>query len=75
MKIRLIAIAAVAAVATSAALANAPSPVAAEPQTAPRPQTLVRELAAGMREVLRAVTPEISLPAVEVKLPTLDPRR
>ncbi len=73
MKIRFIAIAAVAALTTSAALANAPSPVVAEP--APRAQTLVRELAAAMREVLRTVTPEISLPAVEVKLPTIDLRR
>ncbi len=73
MKIRFIAIAAVAALTTSAALANAPSPVVAEP--APRAQTLVRELAAAMREVLHTVTPEISLPAVEVKLPTIDLRR
>jgi hypothetical protein len=35
----------------------------------------VHEIAAGMREVLRAATPEISLPALEVKLPTLDARR
>jgi hypothetical protein len=28
-----------------------------------------------MRDLLRAVTPEISLPALEVKLPTLEPRR
>ena len=75
MKIRFIAIAAMAAMATSAALANAPSPVVAEPRPAPRAQTLVKELAAGMREILRAVTPEISLPAVELQLPTLDPRR
>ena len=73
MKIRFIAIAAVAALTTSAALANAPSPVVAVP--AARTQTLVRELAAAMREVLRTVTPEISLPAVEVKLPTIDLRR
>ena len=72
MKIRFTAIAAVAALTTSAALANAPSLVVAEP--APRTQTLVRELAAAMREVLRTVTPEIALPAVEVKLPTIDLR-
>jgi len=75
MKIRSIAIAAVAFLATSAAFADAPAPRVAEPQPAPRAQTLLADLAAGMREVLRAVTPEISLPTVEVKLPTLDPRR
>ena len=42
------------------------------PQPAPREQTLLEEVAAGMREVLRAVTPEISLPKLEIKLPTLD---
>jgi hypothetical protein len=28
-----------------------------------------------MRDLLRGVTPEISLPALEVKLPTVDSRR
>jgi len=73
MKIRFIAIAAVAALTTSAAFADPPSPVAAEP--APRAQTLVTEIAAAMRDVLRTVTPEISLPAVEVKLPAIELRR
>jgi hypothetical protein len=30
------------------------------------------ELAAGMRVVLRAVTPEVSLPGVDITLPMLD---
>jgi hypothetical protein len=36
---------------------------------------LLAEVTAGMREILRAVTPEISLPTIEIKLPTLDARR
>ncbi len=75
MNIRSIALAVVAVLATSAAFAEAAALKAAEPQPAPREQTLVEEIAAGMREIVRAVTPEISLPAVEVKLPTLDARR
>ena len=75
MKIRSITVAAVAALATSAALADARTPKAAAPQPAPSAQSLVQEIAAGMREVLRAATPEISLPALEVKLPAVDARR
>jgi len=75
MKIRSIALAIVAVLTTSAALAETPAPKAAERQPAPREQTLVAEIADGMREILRAVTPEISLPTIEVKLPTLDARR
>jgi hypothetical protein len=75
MKIRSITVAVVAALATSAAFADAPSPKVAAPQPAPRAQSLVQEIAVGMREVLRAVTPEISLPALEVKLPKVDVRR
>ena len=74
MKIRSIALAAVAALATSSAFAAAPAPApkAAEPQPAPRAQTLLEELAAGTRDVLRAVVPEVSLPKLEIKLPPLD---
>ena len=75
MKIRSIALSIVATLATSAALAEAPARKAAEPQPAPREQTLVAEISAGMRDILRAVTPEISLPALEMKLPALDARR
>ena len=75
MKIRPIAIAVVAVLVTSAAFGGTPTPKPAEPQPAAREQTLLDEIAAGMRETLRAVAPEISLPALEVKLPTLDPRR
>jgi hypothetical protein len=74
MKIRSIALAVVAVLATTAALAEAPARKPVEPQPAPREQTLVEEITAGMREILRAVTPEVSLPAIEVKLPTLDAR-
>jgi hypothetical protein len=76
MKTRSIAIAAVALVATSTAFADAsPAAKVARPQPAPRAQTVVEELADGMREILRAVTPEIALPTIEIKLPTLDARR
>jgi hypothetical protein len=75
MKIRSIASAAIAVVAASAAFADLPAAKVAEPQPAPRAETLLEEIADGMREVLRVVTPEISLPTVEVKLPTLDARR
>lgn len=75
MNIRSIALAIVATLATSAAFAQAQAPRSAEPQAAAREQKLVDEIAAGMREILRAVTPEISLPKVEVRLPALDARR
>ena len=75
MKIKSIALSIVAALATSAALAETAAPKAAEPQPAPREQTLVEDISAGMRDILRAVTPEISLPTLEVKLPALDARK
>jgi hypothetical protein len=77
MKIRSIAIAVVAVLAASASAsaAFADAPQLTEPRPAPRAQTLLDEVAAGMREILRAVSPEIALPAIEVKLPTLTPRR
>ncbi|HUQ52872.1 MAG TPA: hypothetical protein VM692_11670 [Gammaproteobacteria bacterium] len=74
MQIRSLAIASLALLAASAALAGESAPKVAQPPAAPR-QTLVAEVTAGMRELLRAVTPEISLPALEVKLPTLDAQR
>jgi hypothetical protein len=72
MKIRSIALAAVAMFAVSSAFAAAPAPKAAEPQPVPRAQTLLEELAAGTRDVLRAVVPDVSLPKLEIKLPPLD---
>jgi hypothetical protein len=75
MKIRSLVLAIVAAFATSAAFADAPAPEAAALKSAPREQTLLDEVGAAMREILRAVSPEIRLPAVEVKLPPLAPRR
>jgi hypothetical protein len=74
MKIRSIALAAVAVLATSSAFAAAPTPApkAAEPQPAARAHTLVEGLAASMRDVLRAVTPEVALPKIELKLAPLD---
>ena len=74
MKIRSIAIA-TAFLATSAAFAGEPGLKVAQPQPTPRSQTLLAEVTAGMRDILRAVTPEITLPALDVKLPTLDARR
>jgi hypothetical protein len=84
MKIRFIPVAVVAALASSAAFADARATLegprreaskVAAPQPAPRAQSLVQEIAAGMREVLHAATPEIALPALELKLPTVDARR
>jgi hypothetical protein len=72
MNSRSIALAVVAVLAVSSASAAATATKAAEPQPAPRAQTLLDELAAGMRDVLRAVTPEVSLPKLEIKLPPLD---
>jgi hypothetical protein len=72
MNVRSIVFAALALVATSTAFAEAPQPAPTEPRPAVREQTLLEDVAAGMRDLLRAVTPEISLPALEIKLPTLD---
>jgi hypothetical protein len=75
MKIRSIIVAAAAALATSVAFANTPAPKPAQPQPVPRAESVVEELVAGMRELLRAAAPEIALPKLEVKLPALDARR
>ena len=72
MKVRSISFAAIALIAASAAFAEAPKPQLAEPRSVAREQTLLEEVAMGMREIVRAVTPEISLPKVEIKLPKLD---
>ena len=70
MNLRAIAVVAVALIATAAARAEAPKPAPVEPKPA-REQTLLGDAANGMREILRAVTPEISLPRIEIKLPKL----
>jgi hypothetical protein len=76
MKIESIALAAVALCATSTAFAaGAPAPKPEQPPPARVEQTLVDELTSGMRDILRAVTPEIALPKIEIKLPALAPRR
>jgi len=76
MNVRTIAFAALAVLAASAALAEAPkSPQPAattQPEPVVREQTLLEEVTAGMREILRAVTPDIALPALSIELPTLD---
>jgi hypothetical protein len=73
MNVRSIAVAAVAVWVSSAAFAGGPPAKPAAAQPAPvRAQTLIEDLAAGMREVLRAVTPQVSLPAIEIKLPTIE---
>jgi hypothetical protein len=74
MKIRSIAVAALAVAATSLAFAGEPTQKPAQPQPAPRGQTVLEELAAGMRDVLRAVVPEIALPQIDLQLPVLDSR-
>ena len=74
MNVRSFALAAAALIAISPAFADAPKAAKAAPaeaQPTVREQTVLAEVAAGMREVLRAVVPEISLPALDLKLPTL----
>jgi hypothetical protein len=75
MQIRSIVVASVALLAASAAFAGEPGPKVAQGQPAARQETVLKEVTAGMREILRAATPEISLPALEVKLPALVPQR
>ena len=75
MKIRSIALTTVALLSTSAAFADAPEQKPREPQPVASEQTLLENLANGMRELLRAAAPEISLPSIELKLPALDPSR
>jgi hypothetical protein len=72
MNVRSFTLAAVTLIAISPAFADAPKAAPADPRPAVREQTVLEELAAGMREILRAVVPEISLPALEIKLPTLN---
>jgi hypothetical protein len=72
MNSRSIVFAAFVLVATSAAVAESPQPASAEQRPHGREQTVLQDVADGMRELLRAVTPEISLPKLEIKLPTLD---
>jgi hypothetical protein len=76
MNVRSLAFAAIAVIAASTAIAEAPeSPQPAakiRPEPAVREQTLLEEVAAGMREILRAVTPDIALPEISIELPTLD---
>ncbi len=71
MNARSFALTAAALIAISPALAETPKRPAVEPRPAVREQTLLDELAAGMREIVVAVVPEISLPKLELKLPTL----
>ena len=75
MKVRSIALAAVALLTHLCRIrrrARAEGRPSQRPQPAAREQTLLENLANGMRELLRAAAPEISLPAIELKLPTLD---
>lgn len=74
MNVRHFALAAALLMSTSAALAAAPAPQPVAPQPPAREQSLLEELASGMRELLRAVAPEIALPAIDLKLPKLDLR-
>jgi hypothetical protein len=78
MNVRSLAFAALAVIATSAAIAEAPQPprpaAKIQPEPVVREQTLLEEVAAGMREILRAVTPDIALPALSIELPTLEIR-
>jgi hypothetical protein len=72
MNARTFALATIVFTAASPAFADA----AKRPQDRPavREQTLLQELTAGMREILVTVAPDIALPKLELKLPTLDGR-
>lgn len=72
MKIRSIAVAAVALLATSLAFAGEAALKPAQPEPSSRAQALLEDLAAGMRDVLLAAVPEIALPKLVVQLPSLD---
>ena len=72
MNARSFALAALTLVAISPAFAEAPKRPAAEPRPAVREQTLLEDLAAGMREIVVAAAPEISLPKLELMLPKLE---
>jgi hypothetical protein len=75
MKARSFSLTAVALLATSAAFADAPERHAPSSQSTARAQTVLADLGNGMRELLRAVVPEISLPSIELKLPKLEVER
>jgi hypothetical protein len=71
MTVRCVLLTAVALAATAPALAQRlEQNVEAQPAAVKR--TLLAELAAGMRELIEAFVPEISLPAIELPLPTFD---
>jgi hypothetical protein len=72
MNARSFILSAVAFAAVSPAFADASN--REEPRPAAREQRLLRDLAAGMREIVAAVVPEISVPKLDLKLPTLDGR-
>ena len=72
MTTRYVLLAAVALATSSATLGQALDRTTAKPPATASEQTLLVELANGMRELIEAVVPEISLPAIELKLPTLD---
>ena len=71
MNARSFVLAAAALIAISPALAETPKRPTVEPRPTVREQTLLEELTAGMREIVVAVVPEISLPKLELKLPAL----
>jgi hypothetical protein len=73
MNLRNLCLATVAFAALSPALATPADSAALEEarDKAPAEATLAEEIVASMRDLLDAVTPEISLPAVEIDLPTL----
>lgn len=71
MTVRCILLTAVALAATAQALAQELEQ-RVEPQAAAAKRTLLAGLAEGMRELIEAAVPEISLPAIELPLPTFD---
>jgi len=73
MNLRNLCIATVAYAAFSPALGTPADSAAFEEarDNAPAEANLAQEIVASMRDLLDAVTPEISLPAVEIELPTL----
>lgn len=73
MSLRNLCLATVAYAAFSPALgAPADSTVTEEARdSAPAEETLAEGIVASMRDLLDSVTPEISLPAIEIRLPTI----
>jgi hypothetical protein len=72
MNVRTTIFSAIALAATSATFADAGIRQPAEPRAEVRRETMIQDLGERMRALLAAVTPEISLPKIELTLPSLE---